>query len=274
MGSFTLSGYRTLISSTCKSPCLIKHRNFNFTSHVGMLATTIQPTPLRMLLIGAPGSGKGTQSTRVHRDFGLEAISSGDLLRRHINDGTSVGKIAKETIRRGMLLPDNIMLNILQFELEPRKTKSWLLDGFPRNLSQAQALDNQLISSQDTELNLVIHLDVPEDVILSRITDRWVHVPSGRVYNLGYNPPKTLGIDDITGEPLCQRDDDNPDVFKQRLSQFRELTMPLLEYYASKNVLVSIAGSTSDNIYPRIHKEIARRMFRPLSSNKCTARFI
>ncbi|KAJ9075576.1 Adenylate kinase 2 [Entomophthora muscae] len=241
--------------------CNVSIREFSSSAPSFKMATTIQPSPLRMLLIGAPGAGKGTQSSRINKDFGLEAISSGDVLRRHIKNGTPAGKMAKDLIKTGMLLPDNIMLAILQSELEQLSKKNWLLDGFPRNVAQAQALDSRLDSSNDM-LNLVVHLDVPEDVILGRIMDRWVHVPSGRVYNLGYNPPKVPGLDDVTGEPLSKREDDCPESLKRRLDQFKELTTPLLEFYDKKNVLVTVSGPTSDIIYPQIHKEISRRLFR------------
>ncbi|KAI0244168.1 Adenylate kinase 2 [Massospora cicadina] len=201
-----------------------------------------------------------TQSARIHKDFGLEAISSGDVLRRHIREGTPAGKIAKGVIKSGMLLPDNVMLAILQTELEQLSKKNWLLDGFPRNLTQAQALDSHLSFSREM-LNLVVYLDVPEDVILGRIMDRWVHIPSGRVYNLGYNPPKTPGLDDVTGEPLSKREDDCPETLKRRLDQFKELTTPLLDFYDKKGVLLTVSGPTSDIIYPQIHKEIFRRLF-------------
>ncbi|KAJ9064350.1 Adenylate kinase 2, variant 2 [Entomophthora muscae] len=148
--------------------CNVNIREFSSTASSFKMATTIQPSPLRMLLIGAPGAGKGTQSSRINKDFGLEAISSGDVLRRHIKNGTPAGKMAKDLIKSGMLLPDNIMLAILQSELEQLSKKNWLLDGFPRNVAQAQALDSRLDSSNDM-LNLVVHLDVPEDVILGRI---------------------------------------------------------------------------------------------------------
>ncbi|KAI9295687.1 adenylate kinase [Neoconidiobolus thromboides FSU 785] len=223
------------------------------------MAQVVDHSPLRMLLIGAPGSGKGTQSTRIHQEFGLKTISSGDVLRKHVNEGTHYGKLAKDIISQGALVPDDIMISILKSELTQLIDQSWLLDGFPRNVSQAQALDGQL-SNDNTEVNLVVHLDVPEEIILNRIIDRWVHIPSGRVYNLSYNPPKVAGYDDITGEKLVKREDDNPITFKKRLDQFKQLTNPLLEYYDKRNVLLSFKGETSDIIYPQIQKVVGNRM--------------
>ncbi|KAF9199911.1 hypothetical protein BGZ49_009917 [Haplosporangium sp. Z 27] len=166
--------------------------------------------PLRLLLIGSPGSGKGTQTVRIQENFDVESISSGDLLRKNIMEGTEIGKIAAQQMKGGALVSDKLMVKLIDMELNKiGAEQSWLLDGFPRTMNQAVALDNtlQLVSQP---LNLVIHLDVPEDVILQRIMDRWVHIPSGRVYNMTYNPPKRLGVDDVTGEPLERRPDDNP----------------------------------------------------------------
>jgi adenylate kinase len=148
------------------------------------------------------------------RDFpGIETVSSGDLLRENIRKGTDVGQQAAEIMKAGGLVPDEVMINLLTNELRNRgwlnNRSSWILDGFPRTQSQAPPLD-QVLEQHDAELNLVVELDVPEDVILDRIENRWVHGPSGRVYNLTFNPPKVPGYDDVTGEPLMKRPDDNP----------------------------------------------------------------
>lgn len=132
-----------------------------------------------------------------------------------------------------------------------------MLDGFPRTVGQAEALDASLNKLMQP-LNLVINLQVPEDVILQRIMDRWVHIPSGRVYNLSYNPPRVPGLDDITGEPLSKRPDDTPEVFKVRLDQHHAMATPLLDHY--HDVVVNVKGNTSDEIYPQIESEIVNRL--------------
>ncbi|KAF9914889.1 hypothetical protein BX616_007372 [Lobosporangium transversale] len=218
--------------------------------------------PLRLLLIGSPGSGKGTQSVRIQNNFEVDCISSGDLLRKNIAQGTEIGKRAAKEMKNGAFVSDEVMVQLIDTELNKiGPHQSWLLDGFPRTMTQAKALDETL-EEGDQPLNLVIHLDVPEEVILQRIMDRWVHIPSGRVYNMTYNPPKQPGIDDITGERLERRPDDNPETFKIRLQKHHELTEPLLDYYKQRNILVSLAGKTSDEIYPQI-RELLQARFKP-----------
>jgi adenylate kinase len=149
--------------------------------------------PLRALFLGAPGSGKGTQTSRVLRDFPhLKAISSGDLLRQNIQDETDIGKRAAAIIEKGGLVPDDTIINLISKELGNRNwlnaQSSWLLDGFPRTVTQAPALDG-LLDERNAPLNLVVELKVPAEVILDRIENRYVHLPSGREYNLTFNPP-------------------------------------------------------------------------------------
>ncbi|KAK3838824.1 MAG: adenylate kinase-domain-containing protein [Linnemannia gamsii] len=219
-------------------------------------------SPLRLLLIGSPGAGKGTQSGRIQNNFEVSTISSGDLLRKNIAQGTDIGKRAAKEMKNGAFVSDEVMVKLIDSELAKLGAEQgWLLDGFPRTMTQAQALDHTL-ESLSQPLNLVIHLNVPEEVILQRIMDRWVHIPSGRVYNMTYNPPKRAGLDDVTGEPLERRPDDNPETFKIRLQKHHELTEPLLDYYKNKNILVSLAGNTSDEIYPQI-RELLQTRFKP-----------
>ncbi|CAO3697114.1 hypothetical protein G6F70_008177 [Rhizopus microsporus] len=213
--------------------------------------------PLRLLLIGSPGSGKGTQSSRLVKNFGVTHLSSGDLLRKNIREGTWVGQQAKQYVTDGKLVPDGLLISLVNKELLHIGATNWLLDGFPRTIEQAKQLDTSLRQLMQP-LNLVIHLQVPEEVILQRIMDRWVHIPSGRVYNLSYNPPRVPGLDDITGEPLSKRPDDNPEVFKVRLDQHHRMSRPLLDHY--KDIVVNVKGNTSDEIYPQIEREIVNRL--------------
>ncbi|KAI8988411.1 adenylate kinase-domain-containing protein [Mycotypha africana] len=213
--------------------------------------------PLRLLLIGCPGSGKGTQSTRLQRNFGVAHLSSGDLLRKNIQEQTVLGRQAEKCVADGKLAPDDLVVSLIDAELRKVGNANWLLDGFPRTLHQAKALDANLNRIMQP-LNLVINLQVPEEVILQRIMDRYVHIPSGRVYNLSYNPPQIAGLDDITGEPLSKRPDDTTEVFKVRLDQHHRMAAPLLDHY--QDIVVHVEGSTSDEIYPKIEKEIVNRL--------------
>ncbi|KAI9341042.1 adenylate kinase-domain-containing protein [Pilaira anomala] len=236
---------------------------FSITKHTNLLRRSFHDCPsnaiqpLRLLLIGCPGSGKGTQSSRLEKNFGVAHLSSGDLLRRNITDQTALGQQASQYVADGKLVPDNLLISLIDNELFQVGNTNWLLDGFPRTIKQAEALDASLKKIMQP-LNLVINLQVPEDVILQRIMDRWIHIPSGRVYNLSYNPPLVPGLDDVTGEPLSKRPDDTPEVFKVRLEQHHAMASPLLDHY--QNVVVNVSGSTSDEIYPQIESEIVNRL--------------
>ncbi|KAI7857012.1 adenylate kinase-domain-containing protein [Circinella umbellata] len=213
--------------------------------------------PLRLLLLGSPGSGKGTQSNRLQKNFGVAHLSSGDLLRKNISKKTTTGLKASDYMTKGKLVPDEVMLSLIDEELAVMGNPNWLLDGFPRTILQAKALDSRL-KNITQPLNLVVNLEVPEEVILERIMDRWVHIPSGRVYNLSYNPPKVPGTDDITGEPLSKRPDDNPEVFRVRMKQYKDMCAPILDHYS--HLAVTLRGNTSDEIYPQIEREIVNRL--------------
>jgi len=255
---------------------------------------------VRLLLIGAPGVGKGTQTDRMLKRYTqLSAISSGDLLRDNVRNRTPLGIHAESVMKSGALVPDNMMLRLILNELNKRgwiksdtvmpytlnstslsesgtsnrymddvivgapmsqgytysesPSASFILDGFPRNASQAKQVDNLI------PINFVVHINTPSEVVLDRIANRWVHAPSGRVYNLTFNPPKIAGEDDVTGEPLTRRDDDDPDVWKNRLSRFEQSSIPLLEHYDKKGVLWTVNGNSSDEISPKLFKEFERR---------------
>ncbi|XP_045481740.1 GTP:AMP phosphotransferase AK3, mitochondrial [Harmonia axyridis] len=200
----------------------------------------------RSVILGAPASGKGTISSRIVKAFGLEHIASGDRLRINIKENTPLGNTAKSYIEKGLLVPDDVMVNFISKELQQLKKNTWLLDGFPRTVSQAEALWS--VQKLDVVLNLV----VPFNIIVDRVKGRWVHLPSGRVYNTDFNAPKVPGKDDITGEDLIQRKDDNPEIVLKRLEQYENLTRPVINFYKNKGILKEFEGKSSDEIWPKV----------------------
>ncbi|KAF8447723.1 adenylate kinase [Boletus edulis BED1] len=213
---------------------------------------------LRMVMFGKPGAGKGTLSSRLVKKYDILTISTGDLLRQHIAEGTQVGRQAGEIVAQGGLVPDDLMLKVVTSKLDALHDRHWILDGFPRTLGQGKLLDTHL-ESQNIPLTLIVNLDIPDKVILGRISDRWVHLPSGRVYNMSYNRPKVDGLDDETGEPLIKRPDDHPEIFSRRLKQFYASTSPLFSYYASNPKaarLVTLQGESSDEIWPKLEAAV------------------
>ncbi|KAI5131336.1 GTP:AMP phosphotransferase AK3, mitochondrial isoform X1 [Manis pentadactyla] len=202
---------------------------------------------LRAVIMGAPGSGKGTVSSRITKHFELKHLSSGDLLRDNMLRGTEIGVLAKTFIDQGKLIPDDVMTRLALHELKNLTQYSWLLDGFPRTLPQAEALDKVY------QIDTVINLNVPFEVIKQRLTARWIHPASGRVYNIEFNPPKAVGIDDLTGEPLIQREDDKPETVVKRLKAYEVQTEPVLEYYQKKGVLETFSGTETNKIWPYVY---------------------
>ncbi|CAJ1954332.1 unnamed protein product [Cylindrotheca closterium] len=203
------------------------------------------------VILGKPGGGKGTISKKILDDFPqFHHISTGDLLRQHVRDGTALGNDAKKYMNAGELVPDELMIGLVMEETTPNLEdgKSLLLDGFPRTVVQARELEKSV------HVDLVINLDVPTDTIVERIADRWIHPASGRIYSYSYKPPKVHGKDDETGEDLVQRPDDQPDKVRARLSLYDEATLPLVEYYEGNGVLRSFQGTKSDVIYPEVQK--------------------
>ncbi|XP_029920787.1 GTP:AMP phosphotransferase AK3, mitochondrial [Myripristis murdjan] len=211
-------------------------------------------TIFRAVIMGPPGSGKGTVSARITKTFGLKHISSGDLLRANIKAKTELGLLMKSCIDQGQLVPDDVMSRLILSDLKAMDQTSWLLDGFPRTVSQAEALDN--VYRVDT----VINLDVPFQTIKQRLTSRWTHLPSGRVYNVDFNPPKVAGLDDVTGEPLVQRDDDTPETVMRRLKAYETQTEPVLEYYRSKGVLEVFSGTETNKIWPHVQAFLHKKL--------------
>jgi adenylate kinases len=170
-----------------------------------------------MLILGKPGGGKGTISKKILKDFPMFThFSTGDLLRQHVLQKTEIGKEAKKHMDSGSLVPDDLMIRLVldEAEKEAENGNSLLLDGFPRTMEQAKAL------AESVNVDLVVDLNVPNDTIIERISERYVHLGSGRVYNLSYNPPRVPGLDDVTGEKLVQREDDKPETVRRRLEAY------------------------------------------------------
>ncbi|RDA95568.1 hypothetical protein CP533_1232 [Ophiocordyceps camponoti-saundersi (nom. inval.)] len=255
----------------------------------------------RVILVGAPGVGKGTQSERLLQRFPqLQSVSAGDLLRNNVKKRTPLGIMAERTMASGGLVADDLMLRLISAELRQRgwlygrpqfmtlsseattssspeatpsspptfaplmsparasedPNASFILDGYPRTASQATTLDTIV------PINLAVSIKTPFSVILDRIAGRWVHEPSGRVYNTSFNAPRIPGRDDITGEPLVQRPDDSAHVYRARYNKFLETSEPLLEHYARKGVLLEVDGMTSDEISPKLYREFEMRFGR------------
>ncbi|XP_034035454.1 adenylate kinase 4, mitochondrial-like [Thalassophryne amazonica] len=209
---------------------------------------------IRALIMGPPGSGKGTISKRIAQSFGLEYLSSGHYLRQSITANTEAGVLVKSYVERGMLVPDHIINRLMIPRLEQLSGHSWLLDGFPRTLAQAQALNNIC------QLDLVISLNIPYETLRERLSDRWIHPASGRVYNMGFNPPKVEGKDDITGEPLIQHDDDKPEAVMARLRHYKDVAKPVIDLYKSQGILHSFSGTETDRIWPYINSLLNSKM--------------
>jgi len=242
----------------------------------------------RIILVGAPGVGKGTQTERLMKRFPqLSSIATGDVLREHVKNKSPLGIKADSYMRDGGLVPDPLILSLILSELKSRKwittdksndeivaalgrgngsassavqpsnnpDSSFILDGFPRTAHQAEYLSHLL------PMNLVLQLVTPVDIILSRIASRWVHAPSGRVYNIGFNDPKVPGKDDVTGGKLAQREDDSEATWRKRLAKFEETSNGLLDFYRQKdpNLVVKVEGNSSDEISPKIFSEVEER---------------
>ncbi|KAF9535298.1 adenylate kinase [Crepidotus variabilis] len=264
---------RTIASSSTTYRAIPFSLNLNFTTS-NHPSSDADERKVRMLMFGKPGAGKGTLTSRLAQKYDILTLSTGDLLRQHINERTEVGKEAEAIIARGELVPDEVVIKVVTSKLEGLQNKHWILDGFPRTQRQGELLDAHL-QKRNTPLTLIVNLDVADEVILGRISDRWVHLPSGRVYNMSYNRPRVEGFDDQTGEPLTKRPDDNPETFARRLQKFYSATSPLLDYYATAASseptgpnhqhphqvafhrpsglrLKTLSGATSDEIWPQL----------------------
>jgi adenylate kinase len=182
---------------------------------------------MRLILLGAPGAGKGTQATFIKEKYNIPQISTGDMLRAAVAAGTELGIAAKKVMDAGGLVSDDIIIGLVKDRLQqPDCANGYLFDGFPRTTPQADAMKEAGVS-----IDFVLEIDVPDSAIVERMSGRRVHLPSGRTYHVKFNPPKVEGKDDVTGEPLIQRDDDKEETVKKRLSVYHEQTEVLVGYY-------------------------------------------
>jgi adenylate kinase len=183
---------------------------------------------MRLILLGPPGAGKGTQATFIKEKFGIPQISTGDMLRAAVKAGTPLGLEAKKIMDAGGLVRDDIIIGLVKDRLkESDCAKGYMFDGFPRTLPQADAMKEAGVA-----IDYVLEIDVPDSEIVARMSGRRAHLASGRTYHIKFNPPKVEGKDDVTGEPLVQRDDDKEETVKKRLDVYHSQTKPLVEYYS------------------------------------------
>src|SRR5436190_962921 len=184
---------------------------------------------MKLILLGPPGAGKGTQAVFIKEHFGIPQIATGDMLRAAVKAGTPLGVAAKKVMDSGQLVSDDIIIGLVKERLkEPDCRNGYLFDGFPRTIPQAEAMKEAGVA-----IEYVLEIDVPDDEIITRMSGRRVHPASGRTYHVKFNPPKVEGRDDATGEPLVQRDDDREETVKKRLEVYRAQTRPLVDYYGS-----------------------------------------
>jgi adenylate kinase len=198
---------------------------------------------MRLILLGAPGAGKGTQAAFICKRFGIPQISTGDMLRAAVKAGSPLGVAAKKVMDSGALVGDDIIIGLVKERLaQPDCASGFLFDGFPRTIPQADAL-----KAAGIKLDVVLEIDVPDEAIIERMSGRRVHAASGRTYHLVFNPPKVAGKDDATGDDLIQRDDDREDTVRHRLAVYHSQTRPLVDYY-------SRCAESGDAIAPRYRR--------------------
>ena len=220
---------------------------------------------MRIVLFGCPGAGKGTQAEFIEKRYGIPQVSTGDMLRAAIQAGDEIGQKASALMKAGHLVPDEIMIDLVKARIvQPDCERGFLLDGFPRTSAQAVAL-----RENDVAIDAVIEIVVPDDQIISRMSGRRVHLASGRSYHIKFNPPEREGVDDITGEPLVQREDDQEETVRHRLAVYHEHSAPIIRYYEQW-------FTQSPDLAPRVMRvdgigtpeEIRERVFKTLGEDR------
>ena len=212
---------------------------------------------MRLILLGAPGAGKGTQATFICQKYGIPQISTGDMLRAAVKAGTPLGIEAKKVMDAGGLVSDDLIINLVKERIaQDDCAKGFLFDGFPRTIPQADAM-----KAAGVKLDYVLEIDVPFDAIIERMSGRRAHVASGRTYHVKFNPPKVEGKDDVTGEALIQRDDDKEETVKKRLDVYSAQTRPLVDYYSgwAKADAAAAPAEPAELLVRELHRRLVRR---------------
>ena len=198
---------------------------------------------MKIIMLGAPGAGKGTQAKKIAEKYSIPHISTGDIFRANIKEGTELGKKAKEYMDKGALVPDELVCDLVVDRISQEDAKNgYVLDGFPRTIPQAEALDAALTKIGE-KIDYAIDVDVPDDNIINRMSGRRACVACGGTYHIEFNPTKAEGVCDACGGQLILRDDDQPETVKNRLKVYHEQTQPLIEYYTKKDILKSVDGT-------------------------------
>jgi|TARA_B100000519_G_scaffold184632_1_gene179169 adenylate kinase len=212
-----------------------------------------------LVLVGPPGSGKGTQAPIIKEQYNLCHLATGDLLRAAIKSGSEMGKMAKKVIDAGALVSDDIVVGIVKENVKTPDCKNgFILDGFPRTVKQAEALDAMLKSESLGKIDQVIEFKVPDEVLVERICGRLIHQASGRSYHVKFHPPKVAMKDDVTGEPLMKRSDDTEEALRKRLVAFHSQTKPVVDYYSKQGLYAPIdANQKADTVKAAIAKIVA-----------------
>lgn len=201
---------------------------------------------MKLILLGPPGSGKGTVSERLEKDFRLLHVSAGELLREEVRKETPIGKDIKKYIEKGELVPNKFVVEMMKLEISSRN--NYILDGFPRSVEQAKLIE-------DFKIDLVIYFEVPEEIVIERFAGRRTCSKGNHGYHLKYLPPKKKGICDVDGSPLVQRKDDKPKVIRERFKIYYKETKPLIEYYKKKGILKTVDGTPApEEVYSNVKK--------------------
>lgn len=208
---------------------------------------------MKLVLLGAPGAGKGTQAKKLIEKYKIPQISTGDILRKAVADGTPLGKEAKSYMDKGELVPDSVVIGLVKERLgQDDCNNGYILDGFPRNTSQAETLDT-VLSSMGSPLDIALSVDVDKDVLMKRLTGRRTCKGCQQMYNIHFSPPRKDGVCDKCGGELYQRDDDKEETIKNRLDVYEKSTAPLIDYYGKKGILKSVEGvGNIDEIFNKV----------------------
>jgi len=218
------------------------------------------PAQLNLVLLGAPGSGKGTQAERIAPEFAVPHISTGDILRAAVREGAELGRAARRYMDAGELVPDEVVIGIIGERLaQPDAAQGFMLDGFPRTLEQARALDDMLVAA-GRALGVVLMIEVPEEELVQRLSGRRACRCCGKGFNVIFDPPRAEGVCDACGGELFQRDDDHEETVRNRLAVYRRQTEPLVGYYADEGILATVSGGgrMPDEVYADAHSILQR----------------